>query len=189
MNGSQNKGTDSNEDLKMIFRESKKLEKSFEELGNKMFKQGMTPQQATGLDPQFLESLYAQAYRLYNTGKYIDAAHIFRTLILMNSMESKYVLGLAACYHMLKEYSNAIQTYTICSVIDPRDPLPYYHSSDCYVQMKDFISAMLCLEMTINAAGERPEFSKIKERASLSLDGLKKEKFQVNEESSAPPEL
>ena len=26
-------------------------------------------------------------------------------------MEPKYMLGLAACFHMLKEYNNAIQTY------------------------------------------------------------------------------
>lgn len=173
----------------MIIKADEKLKAAMDELGNKIMKQGMTTQEAAGLDPQFLESLYAQAYRLYNTGKYIDAAHLFRTLILMNSMEPKYALGLAACFHMLKEYKNAIQTYTICSVIDPQDPLPYYHSSDCFVQMKDFLSAMLCLELTINAVGNRPEYSKIKERAVLSLEGLKKEEAHDDFEEVESPKL
>ncbi len=162
------------EDLYFIMEKEEEVRQAFSEIGNKMMKQGMTTQEATGLDPQFMEGLYAQAYRLYNTGKYIDAAHLFRSLILLNSLESKYILGLGACFHMLKEYNNAIQTYLICSVVDPQDPLPYYHSSDCFVQMKDHLSAMLYLELTINAAGNRPEFSKIKERATLSLEGLKK---------------
>jgi len=144
-------------------------------------KAGMSPQESTGLDPQFLESLYAQAYHLYNTGKYIEAAHIFRTLILMNSMEFKFVLGLAACHHLLKEYENAIKIYTICSVLDPNDPLPYYHTSDCYIKMQDYLSALICLEMTLKAAGERPEFLKIKERSLLSLEGVKVELKKIKD--------
>lgn len=179
-------GQEKDEALHLLMSKEEKIEQAFAELGPKLTKQGMTTQEATGMDPQFLESLYAQAYRLYNTGKYIDSAHMFRTLILMNSMESKYVLGLAACYHMLKEYKNAIETYTICSVLDPQDPLPYYHSSDCFIQMKDYLSAMLCLELTINAVGNRAEFSKIKERAAMSLEGIKKENVLENESNSTP---
>lgn len=150
------------EELKSVMEKEGEVRQAFSELSHKMMKQGMTTQEATGMDSKFLEGLYAQAYRLYNTGKYVEAGHMFRSLILLNSMESKYILGLAACFHMLKEYKNAVQTYTICSVIDPQDPLPYYHSSDCFAQMKDHLSAMLYLELTINAAGDRPEYSKLK---------------------------
>lgn len=148
---------------------------SIKELADRMIKQGMTPKDSMGLTNRFLESVYAQAYRLYNTGKYIEATHLFRFLILMDSTESKYVLGLAACFHMLKEYKNAIQTYTMCAILDPRNPIPHYHASDCYIQMKDFMSAMLCLDLAIKYAGEKPEYSKMKERALLSLESLKKQ--------------
>lgn len=161
------------EDLYSLMAQEEEVSEAFKELSHKMMRQGLTTREATGLDSQLLEGFYAQAYRLYNTGKYADAGQLFRSLILLNSMETKYILGLAACFHMLKEYENAIKTYTSCSLIDPHDPLPYYHSSDCYVKLKDNLSAMLYLEMTINAAGNRPEFAKIKERAALSLEGLK----------------
>ena len=143
--------------------------------------QGLTPKDAMGVSNSYLENVYAQAYRLYNTGKYSEAAHMFRLLIMLNAMEPKYILGLAACFHMLKEYYDAIQSYTMCSALDPENPIPHYHSSDCFIQMKDYLSAMICLELAIARAGDKPEYAKMKERAQLSLESLKQ---QV---SSTPP--
>jgi type III secretion system low calcium response chaperone LcrH/SycD len=151
------------------------LEKGAQGFLKKVITDGMTPKDAIGVKPSVLEGIYAQAYRLYNTGKYIEAVHIFRILILMNPMEAKYLLGLAACFHMLKEYKNAIQSYTMCSLMDPKSPIPHYHSSDCFIQMKDYLSAMVCLQMSIDIAGQQPQYAKIKERAQLSLDSLKQQ--------------
>ena len=161
------------ETLESADAQGEKLKEAFGDITKKMLTQGMSPKEAMGINDGLLESIYAQAYRLYNTGKYIEATHLFRLLVMMNSLESKYILGLGACFHMLKEYDNAIQTYTMCSVIDPESPIPYYHSSDCFIQMKDYLSAMVCLEMTISHAGDKPEYTKIKERAQMSLESLK----------------
>jgi type III secretion system low calcium response chaperone LcrH/SycD len=159
----------------------KKAEESLTNMTAKMMKQGMIPKDAMGLSSQVLEGIYAQAYRLYNTGKYPEAAHLFRTLIVMDPTQSKYVLGLGACFHMLKEYRNAIYTYTMSSIIEGQSPLPYYHSSDCFIQMKDYPSAIVSLKMAIKYAGEKPEFAKLKERAQLSLDSI------VRQIESGPP--
>lgn len=161
------------DDLSSLFEGQAGFEKALKDLMTRMTVQNIPPQQAMGIDPQAMESLYSQAYRLYNTGKYSEALHIFRMLIIMNSTEPKYMMGLAACLHMMKEYKNAIETYSLCSMMDPNDPLPYYHQSDCCIQTKDWPSAALCLQMTIDAAGDKPEFAKVKERALLSLEGLK----------------
>ena len=153
----------------------KEFDHALGDVANKMLEQGMSPKEAMGLSNSYLENVYAQAYRLYNTGKYAEAAHLFRILIMFNAMEPKYMLGLAACFHMLKEYVNAIQTYTMCSALDPHNPIPHYHSSDCFIQMKEYLSAMLCLELAIERAGDKPEYAKMKERAQLSLESLKKQ--------------
>ncbi|WP_068467238.1 SycD/LcrH family type III secretion system chaperone [Candidatus Protochlamydia phocaeensis] len=176
------------ETLNISAQKDEKLDKAYGDLMNRMFKDGMAPKDAMGINNNVLESVYAQAYRLYNTGKYIEATHLFRILIMMNVSEPKYVLGLAACFHMMKEYKNAIQTYTMCSAIDPNSPIPHYHSSDCFIQMKDYVSAMLCLQMAIDKAGNKPEYAKIKERAALSLESLKQQKLPsvpVNMEEEA----
>lgn len=141
----------------------------------KIWKQGMSPKEAMGVSNSYLEGVYAQAYRLYNTGKYAEAVHLFRMLVMLNAMEPKYMMGLAACFHMLKDFSNAIQNYTIASVLDPGNPIPHYHCSDCSIQMKEYLSAMLYLELTLERCGEKPEFAKMKERAQLSLESLKKQ--------------
>lgn len=153
----------------------KRFESSFEDFLDKIMNKKMLAKDAAGLDNNTLEGLYAQAYRLYNTGKYIEAVHMFRMLIMLNPTESKYILGLAASFHMLKEYKNAIHSYTMCSLLDPESPIPHYHSSDCFIQMKDYISAMFCLELAIENAKDKPEYAKIKERALMSLASIKKQ--------------
>jgi type III secretion system low calcium response chaperone LcrH/SycD len=162
------------------------LDKAFGELGNKMLKQGVLPKDALGVSNSYLENVYAQAYRLYNTGKYAEAIHLFRILIMLNAMEPKYMLGLAACFHMLKEYNNAIQTYTMCSALDPQTPIPHYHTSDCFIQMKDYLSAMVCLELTIDRAKDKPEYAKMKERAQMSLKSLKQQLNSTPEGAEKP---
>lgn len=156
-----------------------RFEGSINDFLDKILKKKMIPKDAAGLDNKSLEGVYAQAYRLYNTGKYIEAVHLFRMLILLNPAESKYVMGMAACFHMLKEYKNAIHTYTMCSLIDPESPIPYYHCSDCFIQMKDYLSAMMCLQMAIDKAGDKPEFAKVKERAVMSMESLQKQQQQA----------
>ena len=148
---------------------------SFREMTDKMWKQGMSPKEAMGVSSGYLENVYAQAYRLYNTGKYGEAIHLFRILVMFNAMEPKYMLGLAACSHMLKDYADAVQQYTMCSALDPQNPIPHYHCSDCCIQMKEYLSAMLYLELTIERCGDKQEYAKMKERAQLSLESLKQQ--------------
>lgn len=176
MNGShRTKEQIKKEALNSAEQQGEKFDKAFGEIASKMFKEGMTPKEAMGVNNGYLENVYAQAYRLYNTGKYVEATHLFRILIMLNPMEPKYMLGLAACFHMLKEYNNAIHTYTMCSALDSQTPIPHYHSSDCFIQMKDYLSAMICLELAIDQAKDKPEYAKMKERAQMSLESLKKQ--------------
>ena len=153
------------------------LEKSIKDPADKMWKEGQTPKEALGMKSTQMEAMYAQAYRFYNTGKYRDAIHLFRVLIMYNSLEPKYMFGLAACHHMLKEYTDALQAYATCNILDPHNPIPHYHASDCYLQMKEYLSALFSLEMAIKTCGDKPQYAKMKERSLLSLDSLKKQAY------------
>lgn len=128
-----------------------------------------------GVSDESTESVYGQAYLLYNTGRYRDAAEIFRLLIMLNSTEPKYIMGLAACFHMLKEYQSAGSTYNLVSILDPENPIPYFHASDCYLQLGDKMTAAVMLDMTIKKAGNKPEFATLQQRAKITLDALKKD--------------
>lgn len=128
-----------------------------------------------GLSSSSVEGMYGQAHRFYSQGKYNDALDLFRLLVALENSEVKYFMGIAACLHMLKEYSYAIQIYMICSVMDPKDPRPHYHAADCHIKLGDRISAVVSLEMAVTRADGRPEFIQLKERAQLSIDGLKEQ--------------
>lgn len=140
-----------------------------------IFKTGTVPKEALGFTNEKMDAIYGQAYRLYNTGNYQEAVSLFRILVLLDSTEPKYTLGIAACFHMMKEYQNAVQAYTIAAVLDPNSPVPHFHASDCYIQMRDKASAIIALEMAVQRAGSKPEYEVLKGRALLSIDSLKKE--------------
>jgi type III secretion system low calcium response chaperone LcrH/SycD len=161
----------------------KEKAKDFQNVAAKVVQQGMMPKDMMGLSDAMVEGIYGQAYRLYNTGKYRDASQLFRLLIMLNSAEPKYAMGLAACFHMMKDYKNAVSTYTICGVVDPDNPIPHYHASDCYIHMEDPVSALIALEMAVKRAGNKPEFQMIKDRALLTIESLKKEIARIKESS------
>jgi len=145
------------------------------ETATKIAKSGALPRDALGLSDGMIEGIYGQAYRLYNTGKYKDAAQLFRLLVMINAAESKYTMGIAACLHMMKDYSHAVEAYTLCSLIDPQSPIPHFHASDCYIQMDDKVSALVSLEMAVKRAGEKKEFKTLKDRAQMTMNSIKEE--------------
>lgn len=154
------------------------------QVAKKMSSAGMMPKELLGLTDSMVEGIYGQAYRLYNTGKYREAGQLFRLLVMLSSTEAKYAMGLAACLHMTKDFKAAIEAYMLCSVIDPGSPVPHYHASDCYLQMKDRLSAIISLDLAARACGEKPEFKTLKDRAQMTIQSLKKE---IEQDRANPP--
>lgn len=148
-------------------------DKNLTVLSNEFFKNGHMPRDIFNLNDRQVETLYAQAYNFYQMGRYFDAIQIFRLLIILNVGEVKYVLGLASCMHMMKEFKNAADIYTFCTILDPENPIPFYHMSDCFLEMKDPHSAYVSLEMAIKKAGIKPEFQVLKDRAAITLQNLR----------------
>jgi len=142
---------------------------------NKIARKGTTPKDVLGLTDDMIEGIYGQAYNLYNTGKYLQAIEVFRMLLMIAPTEAKYSMGLGACFHMLKEYKNAINAYGVLVVMDPRSPVGFYHMSDCFIQMGNPVSAVIALESAIKRSEGKPEFAVLKDRSLLTIESLKKE--------------
>jgi type III secretion system low calcium response chaperone LcrH/SycD len=142
---------------------------------NTIFTTGKIPTDALGFSKERMENIYAQAYRLYNTGMFTEASQMFRLLMVLNPTDSKNYLGLAACLHMRKEFADAAQVYLACGILDMNNPIYPFHASDCYIQMRDRISALLVLELAVDRAAAQPEYQVLKERALLTINHLKKE--------------
>ena len=154
---------------------SKEMAESVGVLAGKIVQEGMLPRDALGLTDEMVEGLYGQAYRLFNNGKYEEAAMLFRLLIMLDFSESKYHFGLASSVHMKGDYSMAAQLYLLAAISDRGNPTPYYHASDCFLNVDDKGAAYGALIKAIEDASDKPEYQMLKDRCQMSVEALKKE--------------
>lgn len=143
-----------------------------EKIVNNMVEKNMAPRDAIGIDPAHCEALYNQAYNAYNSGQYKEAARLFHLLQLADGLEPKFAIGLAACYQMLEEYKNALTLYATVTMVDPTDPIPHYHASDCYAKMELPSAAIAELEMAVQLCGSEPQYAVIKDRSLITIKSL-----------------
>ena len=146
---------------------------------------GILPKHALRLGDDTMEAIYSQAYTLYNQGKYKEASYIFRLLMLLDYVTAKYILGLAACLHRMKDFKNAANIYLLCSTLDSTNPLPHYHSADCYLQLGYPEMAAFSLGLVLEMAKDQPQYAIIKERSRLMKEKLDAE---LNEKANQAKE-
>jgi type III secretion system low calcium response chaperone LcrH/SycD len=158
----------------------KKDKERFSDMMKQVFEDGLLAKDVMGFDNQTMEAIYGQAYNLYNSGKYEQSTTIFRLLVALNPTEFKYVLGLAASYHLQKKFQKAIEMYMLAAYLHKRDPVPFYHISDCYIQMNDPPCAILALNDTITRCHSNSIYDHIKKKSELMLDSLQARNNQEN---------
>lgn len=163
----------------------KMTKEEIDKTASDVFDKGMLPKDAMGISDAMMEGIYGQAYHMYNSGKYQEAGQLFRLLVMLNATEPKYMLGLAGCYHLEKEYENAILVYALVEVLAPNDPAPYYHSADCYMQLQAPKLAKEQLEGALKLCGDKREYRVLKDRVEAALRGFAPE---VAPKTAAPIE-
>ncbi len=146
------------------------VEKShFEEALKKMCDEGASLSEAMEISNDVLEGMYDQAYRYYNMGQYKKAHPIFSFLFLMNYKDSRFVMGLGACAHMMQNYPEAIQAYECASLQNLTDPVPLYHAVDCYINLDDHPNTVKNLKKIIAITTDKPEHRVMRDRAIMML--------------------
>ncbi len=136
---------------------------------------GKTPAEAMGLGEVELDTFYGIAYNLYQGGKYEQAKNIFFILSNLDGGDPKYWYGLAACNHKLNNFEKAREYYLVWSFLEPENPTPLYHASDCWLRLDLKREAIICLLMVINRCGDLPAYQKMKEKAKATQEKLKEE--------------
>lgn len=149
--------------------------KAMDKLGDNVFHHGMAPKDALGLSDIETEKLYGEAYHLFNSGKYKDALIVFNALVALNVSEPKYLFGIAACEQMLGLFQAAADTYMGAAMLDPENPIPFFHASDCWMQLNDLHAALVCLRMTVRRSGDKAAYSVIKDRSLLTIKTIEKQ--------------
>lgn len=143
------------------------IKAAIERIIDGFFVEGKVPKDALGLSQKTMEAFYTQAYQNYKAGRYNEALKIFRILSALDPTVLKYIMGMASCFHMKKDYVRAATMYHVCGSADPTDPVPYYHLSDCYAKMGLADASVECLRLVLKYAKGKPCYKEIIDRAKF----------------------
>lgn len=114
-----------------------------------------------------LEVMYAIAYKQYQHGNYERAAASFELLASFSSDERRFWMGLASSLQMLKEYSKAIDCYSVAAVQNPSDPYAHWHAASCYLATGNKKKGLEVLESAIATAEQHPKYATLLEQCQL----------------------
>ena len=123
-----------------------------------------------GFSEDAMQHFYAAAYQLYHSGRDKDAADAFFFLSALHPSVQVYWLGLGMAEQCLNRFEEALSAYAMASLLEPQDPLPYYHSAACYHALQDVINARKSLEMALDYFGD--DHAALKETARAALTAL-----------------
>lgn len=151
---------------------ARKMEETF----NPLLTKGVPLYITRGLTKQDLDALYIIAYNLYSEGKYQKAVQVFETMTFYNHFDKRGWIGTAACYQVLGRYNDAILCYSFASLIDVQDPLPVFHSIECYVALKRYSEALAALDAILLLTDKNAEFANFKNWAMKMKETLQKAK-------------
>ncbi len=165
---------------------SEQLQEGIANLLYLVINKGIPAKDVLQMPPEMVETLYSHAYNMYNQGKYDESEHLFRFLMLLDPQEAKYAFGQAAVLHMKKDFEQAAKMYYMCTLLNPDDPMPHYHSSDCYMQLKDLGSALLSLEFAIDASEGKKQYKNLIEKARALKSALEERMGLKGDEARRP---
>ncbi len=140
-----------------------------------VFVKGRPPRHAMGISPEFMNLLYTFAYNAYNAGRYKDANNTFSMLNFLEPLTPKYLHGLAATHHKLKEYEKAVELYFTLAMVEEESPVPYFHIADCYEKLGNQGGILIGLGGAISRCGEESKYSAIKQRCYVMMSKTKKD--------------
>lgn len=119
------------------------------------------------VDPRLVEQIYAAAYHHYENGKYEEAVRLFRFLIVSDVNSRRNWMGLAASQQMLKEYDEAIKSYTFAALMDDHDPYVFFYAAECLISKGDIPLGLQMLGSVKKAAGKQEKYKDLLAQTEL----------------------
>ncbi len=88
-----------------------------------------------------VEVLYTVAYEQLQKRKLDIAEQIFSYLVLYESQDFRFWIGMGIVKQMNEEWRKAIDAYSMAAILDADNLYPYMHSIECFLQLKDYLLA------------------------------------------------
>jgi len=153
---------------------SEEQKEEHKKLLEKVFKEGVPVKKAMGVSDKVIDWMYAEAYKLYQSGNYNEANAMFRTLEFLCPPAAKFSFGSAACLQMKKQYNKAIEAYMRAAAKDPESPIPFYHMADCFIKEEEYGSAMYALIALLDRSEGEELYGSIREKSKMMLADIEK---------------
>lgn len=135
---------------------------------------GVSPKEAIGFSDDMIAFFYTEAYKLYQSGQYKKANQNFGVLAKLDPSPD-HIMGLAASFHQMKAFREAVAAYLLLASIDVDSPLPFYHVTDCFIQQEIPNLALFSIRRAINRCGEDPSHSALKTRCYAMMSALEEQ--------------
>ena len=160
------------------FKVSKKVR---EKLKNKAYlkkelAKGKTAQEILGFSDDTMAKFYGAAYKLFEHQKPKDAANAFLFLVTLNPYNHDYWLGLGMATQLCGDFEAAIDAYEMAAVYEMDNPVPYFYLAKCLFAIHDRESALQALDLALEYADEKTEYSDLIEQAEAARKLLLKSK-------------
>ncbi len=114
------------------------------------------------------EAMYALGHSHYSQERYLDAAKCFGFLVAHNTMEPRFLSAFASTLQMLRHYRDAIQYHSTASIMDLEDPLPTFHTAECFLALKMPEQAREALALVI-AQCDKPQWLELRDRCEALM--------------------
>ncbi|MBD0825249.1 tetratricopeptide repeat protein [Aestuariibaculum marinum] len=105
-------------------------------------------EKAFELDPYFIDALYSLGCAQYDLGEYEDAVKTFGKVSVADPMNTKAIYRRADSFNALKQYRNALNSYTLAVNID-RNSLAYYNRGVFLMSINYYKDALSDFEKAI----------------------------------------
>ena len=130
---------------------------------------GKTLKDIKGLTTENMEAIYSAAYSAYNVGNLDQAHKVFQFLCYFDHLEHKYWMGLGATRQMLKDFSGAVDAYSMAGMLNINDPRAPFQAANCHMALGNRDAAISGLTAAAEFSGSKPEWVTVKSQAEAML--------------------
>ena len=137
---------------------------------------GTPPQEILSFSDITMAKFYRSALSLFDSKKYLESQNAFLFLVSLNGDNYDYWLGYGMSTQLSGDFEGAIDAYEMAAMLEIESPVPYFYLAKCLFAIHDRESSVQALEMAIEYATDKDEYSELKTQATSALELLLNDK-------------
>lgn len=134
--------------------------------------QGGALRMLAGIDAPQLQTLYAFACQLVESGDVASAEGLFHTLFCLDSWNFNYALSLGLCRQKRGAHKEALLCFVRAGTVKITDPRPAYYAALSYQKLGNISYARKAFSAALRWASNRPQHQTLRQKAERALTEL-----------------